>query len=86
MLITMLNNAYKIYSKALASRIFEHLKTWLKEEQKDFIKGRYILEVIIALWEGLHYDQDSRQDMCYFKIDSVIRLMVGYNGSPCFKH
>ena len=31
------------------------MKRWITQEQKWFIKGRYILDSIIALWEGMEY-------------------------------
>ena len=57
--ITMLNIAYKIYAKALALRLTDHLKDWIRHEQKGFIKGSYILDAIIALWEGAEYEKES---------------------------
>ena len=51
--ITMLNCSYKIYAKVLAQRITNHMKTWIKKEQKSIIKGRYILHVIIATYGKL---------------------------------
>ena len=37
--ITLLNCTYKIYAKALAIRLRDHMKEWVRQEQKGFIKG-----------------------------------------------
>ena len=65
----MLNCAYKIYAKALAQRITNRLKEWINKEQKGFIKGRYILDAIIAIWEGMDFSEETQQDYIFFKID-----------------
>ena len=67
--ITMLSTAYKIYAKALALRLTDHLNKWIGKEQKGFVNGRYILYAIIALWEGVDYAHHSRQDILFVKID-----------------
>lgn len=59
--ITMLTTAYKIFAKALANRITGRLHSWLQSNQKGFVKGRrHILDVVIALWEGIKYAQESK--------------------------
>ena len=65
----MLTTAYKIFAKVLATRLSSHLKEWIRPEQKGFVRGRYILDAIIALWEGIEYAEESGQDFCFFKID-----------------
>ena len=67
--ITMLNSAYKIYAKAIALRLCNHMKEWINKEQKGFIKGRYILDAIIAIWEGMELAEETEQDYIFFKID-----------------
>ena len=57
--ITMLNTGYKIFAKALALRLTNHLDRWVNPVQKGFIKGRYILDAIIALWEGIEYATET---------------------------
>ena len=59
--ITILNCAYKIYAKAIALRLCNHMK--------GFIKGRYILDAIIAIWEGMNFAEETKQDYIFFKID-----------------
>ena len=39
------------------------------KEQKGFIKGRFILDAIIAMWEGIDYANDIDLDLLFFKID-----------------
>ena len=65
----MLNNVYKIIAKALALRLTTNMKQWITKEQKGFIKGRYILDSIIALWEGVEHAEKTNQDFIFFKID-----------------
>lgn len=67
--ITLLSSAYKIYAKALAARFSSSLNLWLHKEQKGFIKGRQLLEAILALWEGMEHAEDSKHDIIFLKID-----------------
>ena len=67
--ITMLNSAYKIYAKAIALRLSSHMKEWINKEQKGFIKGRYILDAIIAIWEGMECAEETEKNYIFFKID-----------------
>ena len=67
--ITMLSTAYKIFAKALAFRLSDHLNQWIRKEQKGFVKGRYILDAIVALWEGVEHAETTNQDYCFLKID-----------------
>lgn len=67
--LTMLNSVYKIIAKALARRLTLHMDSWISKEQKGFIKGRFILDAIIALWEGFEYAEKSNQDFLFLKID-----------------
>lgn len=45
------------------------MKCWISKNRKGFIKGRYILDSIIALWEGLEYAEKTNQDYMFLKID-----------------
>lgn len=40
-----------------------------KKEKKGFIKGKYIMEAIVSLWEGLEWAKKSQQEVCFMKID-----------------
>ena len=66
--ITMLNCAYKIFAKAIALRLCNHMKEWINKEQKGFIKGRFILDAIIEIWEGMDFAEETKQDYIFFKI------------------
>ena len=67
--ITCLNSIYKIFALVLAKRVSPHLDSLILKEQKGFIKGRYILDAIITLWEGMEYINDNNLDMLFSKID-----------------
>ncbi|MCO5572277.1 hypothetical protein L7F22_026030 [Adiantum nelumboides] len=67
--ITMLNCAYKIFAKALALRLKDHMSKWIRQEQKGFIKGRFILDNIVTLWEAMEYAEEVGQDYVFLKID-----------------
>ena len=65
----MLNNSYKIFAKALVKKLTNHMKVWITKEQKGFIKGRFILDIIITIWEGLEMVEETLQDYVFFKVD-----------------
>lgn len=58
----MLPLAYKIFAKVISNRLVNHLKEWVRPEQKGFVKGRYIVDAIISLWEGTEYAEEIEQD------------------------
>lgn len=43
-------------------------QTWVKKEEKGFVKGRYILDAVIAPWEGVEHVEETKQDICFLKI------------------
>jgi len=51
--ITMLNVTYKIISKALSLKLKPLLPLIIHLEQTCFVKGRYILDNVIVVWEGM---------------------------------
>ena len=57
--ITCLTSTYKILSKSLALRITTYMDQWIRKEQKGFIKGRFILDAFISLWEGIEFAKSS---------------------------
>ena len=65
----MLNCAYKIYAKTVALRLTNHMKEWINKEQECSIKGRYILDAIIKICEGMEVAEETKQDYIFFKID-----------------
>ena len=58
--ITLLNVSYKIIAKALALKIGHMLPSIVHPEQTGFIKSRYILDNIIAIWEGMEWARKSK--------------------------
>ena len=53
--ITLLNTMYKIASSCIAARLKMVLPKLISEEQKGFLKGRYIGENIRLLYDTLLY-------------------------------
>jgi hypothetical protein len=64
-----LNVSYKIIAKALALKIRHLLPLIVRPEQTGFIKSRYILDNIIAVWEGMEWARQSKQAALFLKID-----------------
>lgn len=67
--ITLLNVCYKIIAKSLALKIRHLLPLIVRSEQTGFIKSRYILDNIIAVWEGMEWARRSNQKAVFIKID-----------------
>ena len=59
--ITLLNVSYKIIAKALSLKIRHLLPQIIRPKQTGFIKSRYILDNIIAMWEGMEWARHSKQ-------------------------
>jgi hypothetical protein len=59
--ITLLNVSYKIIAKALSLKVRHLLPQIIRPEQTGFIKSRYILDNIIAVWEGMEWARLSKQ-------------------------
>ena len=57
--ITLLNVSYKIIAKALALKLHPLLPLIVRPEQTSFVQGRYILDNVIAVWEGMQWAQSS---------------------------
>ena len=60
--ITLLNCAYKIYAKAVVLKLRYHMKEWVRQEQKGIIKGQFIMDNIVTVWEAMEYAKESGQD------------------------
>lgn len=65
----ILTKAYKIYAKVLARRLNSHLKSWIRKEKKGSNKEKYVLYAINALWEGVEYVEETKQDFYFLKIE-----------------
>lgn len=67
--ITCLISVYKIFALVFARRISPHLDSLILKEQKGFVKGRFIMDAIITMWEGMEYISEEQLDMLFLKID-----------------
>lgn len=67
--ITCLNSAYKVIALVMARRLSCILDNYILKEPKGFIKGRYILDAIITLWESFDFAIEENLDFLFFKID-----------------
>ncbi|KAH9312921.1 hypothetical protein KI387_027956 [Taxus chinensis] len=67
--ITLLNVSYKIMAKALALWVASLLPKIVRPEQSGFVKGRFILDNLIVVWEGLEWARASLQKVVFLKID-----------------
>ena len=67
--ITLLNVSYKIISKALSIKIRHLLPQIIRPEQTGIMKSWYILDNIIAMWEGMEWARHSKQHAIFLKID-----------------
>lgn len=64
-----MTSLYKVFALSLTRRISPLMNDFILPEQKDFIKGRFILDAIITLWEVLEDSQNSDHPFVFFKID-----------------
>ena len=67
--ITLPNVSYKIIAKALSLKICHLLPQIVCPMQMGFIKSQYIMDNIIAIWEGMEWGQNSKQQSIFLKID-----------------
>ena len=58
--ITLLNNAYKIASACIANRLKKVLPKIIHEDQKGFLKGRYIGENFRLLYDTLVFTEQKK--------------------------
>ena len=45
------------------------MNEWIGHKQKQFIKGMYILDNIVTLWEAMDHAKELEQDYIFLKID-----------------
>ena len=64
--ITLLNITYKLASPCIAERIKNILPDLINDDQKGFIKGRYIGENIRLLYDLIFYTKLHKKNLvCY---------------------
>lgn len=54
--------------KGLSQSLLDHLNLWIKTEQKGFMKGRFILDVVFSFKEGIMYAKKSKYEFLFFKV------------------
>ena len=67
--ITLLNTAYKIASSCIAERIKTVLPNIINEDQKGFMKGRYIGENIRLLYDTMLYTKEHDLNGLLLSVD-----------------
>jgi hypothetical protein len=66
--ICLLNVCYKIITKVLNNRLTNCITKVISDNQFGFIKGRYILDGVVALHEIIHEVKNKKQDEIILKI------------------
>jgi hypothetical protein len=67
--ISLINCSYKIFSKALNNRLGGIADKLLSHNQTAFVKGRYILESVIAAQEIIHGAIKEKEKGLVLKLD-----------------
>jgi hypothetical protein len=67
--ICLLNVCYKIITKTLNNRLSSCINKVISENQFGFIKGKYILDCVVALHEIIHEVKKKKQNGIILKID-----------------
>ena len=67
--IALINCSFKIFSKALNNRLIKIIDRLLSPNQTAFIKGRYILESVVAAHEIIHEIARKKQSGIILKLD-----------------
>ena len=86
--ISLLNVDYKIASKAIANRVKSVISSLVRNSQTGFIKGRYIGENILLLFEIIDNAVDENKPGCTFfsdfekAFDSITHTFI----IRCLKH
>ena len=90
--ITLLNTMYKIASSCIAARLKMVLPKLISEEQKVFLKGRYIGENIRLLYDTLLYTNKHQTHGLLLMVDfekafdSVAWSFIGKSLKDGFQH
>ena len=90
----LLNVSYKILAKIMALRLVNILPKFVNATQTGFIKGRYILENLITIWEAMEWSKCSHQRSSMLLLDfekaydmvewNFIIMMLQAFGFPSF--
>ena len=67
--ICLLNVCYKIITKTLNNRLSNCIQKIISENQFGFVKGKYILDCVVALHEIVHEVKKKKQNGIILKID-----------------
>ena len=67
--LTLLNTLYKLVSGCIADRIKPTLNKLINPDQKGFVSGRYIGEVIRSTYDTLHYAKEKMRTGLLLCID-----------------
>jgi hypothetical protein len=67
--ICLLNVCYKIITKTLNNRLSNCIHKIISENQFGFVKGKYILDFVVALHEIVHEVKRKKQNGIILKID-----------------
>jgi hypothetical protein len=78
--ICLLNVFYKIITKTLNNRLSSCINKVISENQFGFIKGKYILDCVVALHEIIH-EVKKRSKMGLFLKLTLRRLMIKSTGN-----
>jgi hypothetical protein len=68
-LICLLNVSFKIFTKALTTRINLVAQEVVRHSQIVFLPGRYILEGVVILHEMIHEMHGKRKSVVILKLD-----------------
>ena len=67
--ITLINCSFKIFSKALNNRLIKISERLISPNQTAFIKGRYIIESVVAAHEIIHEVARKKEARIFLKLD-----------------
>lgn len=67
--ISLLNCSYKIFTKVLTNGLAIVLQRLIVSNQSAFLKGRFILEIVVTVHEVLHSVHSSKEKGLVLKLD-----------------
>jgi hypothetical protein len=67
--ISLLNCSFKIFGKALNNRLIKIVDRLISKNQTTFIKGRFILESVVAAHEIIHDINKNKESGVILKLD-----------------